>query len=193
MAILMIIESNEYWHFFFSTLLWCISSLAVVLSNQETSNWNVMRRFSSYSPEASRMPAIPNWTLSPDGTRISRCFVAKNWAAALKFFNQVGEHESERWCFFRVFQTKTHYPEGKSPEIHPKHFSKKHFPGSELLRFVWDFSGERGGRSWRSPSGFSSHLLPKRSGRQVWAVGHIGPVTKNLPALQSTIFVEDLS
>ncbi|CAK9024059.1 unnamed protein product [Durusdinium trenchii] len=37
------------------------------------------------------MAAIPHWTLAPDGTRISLCLVAKNWGAAMKFLNQVGE------------------------------------------------------------------------------------------------------
>ena len=37
----------------------------------------------------SRMPALPDWDLSSDGKVISKSFVAKNWAAAMTFFNQV--------------------------------------------------------------------------------------------------------
>mmetsp|Transcript_31197 Transcript_31197/g.58567 ORF Transcript_31197/g.58567 Transcript_31197/m.58567 type:complete len:154 (+) Transcript_31197:52-513(+) len=38
-----------------------------------------------------RLPALPYWSLSPDGASISRSFVAKNWAAAMRFLNEVGE------------------------------------------------------------------------------------------------------
>ena len=36
-----------------------------------------------------RLKAIPQWKLSDDQTTISREFVAKNWAAAMGFFNAV--------------------------------------------------------------------------------------------------------
>ena len=36
-----------------------------------------------------RLPALPMWRLSPDRTAISKEFVAKNWAAAMAFFNAV--------------------------------------------------------------------------------------------------------
>ncbi|CAE7672789.1 ispH, partial [Symbiodinium necroappetens] len=36
-----------------------------------------------------RIPLLPLWALSPDGASISRCFVAKNWAAAMSFLNEV--------------------------------------------------------------------------------------------------------
>ena len=35
-----------------------------------------------------RIPLLPLWVLSPDGASISRCFVAKNWAAAMSFLNE---------------------------------------------------------------------------------------------------------
>jgi pterin-4a-carbinolamine dehydratase len=35
------------------------------------------------------MSALPRWSLSDDGRVISKSFVAKNWGAALKFFNDV--------------------------------------------------------------------------------------------------------
>jgi hypothetical protein len=34
-----------------------------------------------------RMPALPHWTLSADGKAISKEFVAKNWAAAVRALN----------------------------------------------------------------------------------------------------------
>ena len=39
---------------------------------------------------AVRLNALPQWRLSEDGKVISRAFVAKNWAAAMSFFNEVG-------------------------------------------------------------------------------------------------------
>eukprot|EP00191_Tetraselmis_sp_GSL018_P024363 CAMPEP_0177621856 /NCGR_PEP_ID=MMETSP0419_2-20121207/27852_1 /TAXON_ID=582737 /ORGANISM="Tetraselmis sp., Strain GSL018" /LENGTH=131 /DNA_ID=CAMNT_0019121889 /DNA_START=12 /DNA_END=407 /DNA_ORIENTATION=+ len=38
-----------------------------------------------------KMEALPLWRLSEDGKMISRKFVARNFTAALKFFNDVGE------------------------------------------------------------------------------------------------------
>ncbi|CAJ1328264.1 unnamed protein product [Effrenium voratum] len=35
-----------------------------------------------------RMPALPNWSLSGDGAVLTRSFVAKDWAAAMRFFNE---------------------------------------------------------------------------------------------------------
>ena len=37
----------------------------------------------------SRIGALPLWTLSTDGTTISRQFTAKNWACALSFLNSL--------------------------------------------------------------------------------------------------------
>lgn len=36
---------------------------------------------------AERMAALPTWALSADGKSIKKEFVAKNWAAAMAFFN----------------------------------------------------------------------------------------------------------
>ncbi|KAL1503000.1 hypothetical protein AB1Y20_011070 [Prymnesium parvum] len=36
-----------------------------------------------------RLPALPRWTLSADGKTISRAIVAKNWSAAMDFFNAI--------------------------------------------------------------------------------------------------------
>jgi len=38
---------------------------------------------------AARLSALPMWKLSEDGKIISKIFVAKNWAAAIGFFNAV--------------------------------------------------------------------------------------------------------
>ena len=50
-----------------------------------------------------RLKAIPHWTLSEDQTVISRALVAKNWAAAMGFFNAVGAIAEE---------------EGHHPDLH---------------------------------------------------------------------------
>lgn len=64
-----------------------------------------------------RMPALPRWRLSACGTEISTRFVAQNWAAAMKFFNEVsviaeaeGHHPNlhlENWREVRV-ELSTH-------------------------------------------------------------------------------------
>jgi pterin-4a-carbinolamine dehydratase len=47
----------------------------------------------------------PLWQLSDDRRRISRHFIAKNFAAALKFVNQAGEvaEENSRKCWKIIF------------------------------------------------------------------------------------------
>jgi 4a-hydroxytetrahydrobiopterin dehydratase len=37
------------------------------------------------------LPALPQWTLLPDGKRLRREWRAKDFATALDFFNRVGE------------------------------------------------------------------------------------------------------
>ena len=64
-----------------------------------------------------RMPALPRWRLSACGKEISTRFVAQNWAAAMKFFNEVsviaeeeGHHPNlhlENWREVRV-ELSTH-------------------------------------------------------------------------------------
>ncbi len=43
------------------------------------------------------MEQIPEWTLSPDGTKITRLFGFKDFAAALAFANKIGEVAEEQW------------------------------------------------------------------------------------------------
>ena len=38
-----------------------------------------------------RLPSVPQWTLSDDGNRICKSFVAKNWAAAMAWMNKVSD------------------------------------------------------------------------------------------------------
>eukprot|EP00892_Ulva_mutabilis_P008431 jgi/Ulvmu1/5960/UM026_0083.1 len=47
------------------------------------------------------MPALPTWQLNTDKTAISRSFVAKNFVAAVEFFNQVKD----------VAETEGHHPD----------------------------------------------------------------------------------
>lgn len=64
-----------------------------------------------------RMPALPRWQLSACGKEITTKFVAQNWAAAMKFFNEVsviaegeGHHPNlhlENWREVRV-ELSTH-------------------------------------------------------------------------------------
>lgn len=39
----------------------------------------------------SMLRAVPDWSLSPDGKRIRREWIAKNFVVGLRFFDQVGE------------------------------------------------------------------------------------------------------
>ena len=50
-----------------------------------------------------RMGALPDWTLSADQRVISRSFTAKNWSAAMAFFNTLSDLSEE---------------EGHHPDIH---------------------------------------------------------------------------
>jgi 4a-hydroxytetrahydrobiopterin dehydratase len=50
-----------------------------------------------------RLGALPDWSLSADGKLITREFVAKNWGAAMAFFNSLSEIAEE---------------EGHHPDIH---------------------------------------------------------------------------
>eukprot|EP00658_Telonema_sp_P-2_P050658 TRINITY_DN38683_c0_g1_i1.p1 TRINITY_DN38683_c0_g1~~TRINITY_DN38683_c0_g1_i1.p1 ORF type:complete len:178 (-),score=54.56 TRINITY_DN38683_c0_g1_i1:352-885(-) len=50
-----------------------------------------------------RMPAVPQWQLSDDGTVISKAFVAKHWKAGMAFLNAVSELAEE---------------EGHHPDLH---------------------------------------------------------------------------
>jgi 4a-hydroxytetrahydrobiopterin dehydratase len=59
-------------------------------------------RLSAEAVEA-RLGALPEWTLHADGTLLRREFVAKNWAAAMKFFNELSALAEE---------------EGHHPDIH---------------------------------------------------------------------------
>lgn len=43
------------------------------------------------------MPQIPEWTLSEDGTRISRLFGFKDFAKALEFANKIGGVAEREW------------------------------------------------------------------------------------------------
>lgn len=47
------------------------------------------------------MPALPTWELNPQKTALSRTFVAKNFVAAIDFFNQVRD----------VAETEGHHPD----------------------------------------------------------------------------------
>ncbi len=50
---------------------------------------------------AARLRALPLWSLDASGKSISRTFVAKNFVAALSFFNAVGE----------LAEAETHHPD----------------------------------------------------------------------------------
>jgi 4a-hydroxytetrahydrobiopterin dehydratase len=44
---------------------------------------------------AQYLPGVPEWKLSPDGKRIRREWRAKNFDAALDFFNRIGKLANE--------------------------------------------------------------------------------------------------
>jgi 4a-hydroxytetrahydrobiopterin dehydratase len=43
------------------------------------------------------MPQVPGWTLSEEGTKLTRRYAFKDFASALSFVNEVGKLAEEEW------------------------------------------------------------------------------------------------
>mmetsp|Transcript_43025 Transcript_43025/g.71720 ORF Transcript_43025/g.71720 Transcript_43025/m.71720 type:complete len:133 (-) Transcript_43025:261-659(-) len=66
-------------------------------SGDKESQWGCPRDARCAAPKlppdeiAKELRALPDWTLSEDGSTISRAFVAKKWSSAINFINALSE------------------------------------------------------------------------------------------------------